>query len=157
MAEKAALGPSPTFAERMLAHSLERQRAAEKVVAINSRAPDGGAAAAAAAAAEERRRFAPGSDFSSAIDLIHEASEAIRISEQRAADLEAQMKALLNDATQEMARLKGEIAAKDAQIVKALEQAQAAEARAREAEAWLERMNEAVTLALSPLQKRKPG
>lgn len=151
MVDKAALGASPSFAERMLAHSQNsKARAADKVVNLATRAAEAGGPSA-----EAKLNLAKAKDFTSAIDLIHEASEAVRIAEQRADDLELQMRGLLTDAAEELSRLKLEIAEKDATIARCLEQAQAAELRAQDAEAWLARLNEAVMSRLAPLQKRK--
>jgi chromosome segregation ATPase len=83
-------------------------------------------------------------DWSSALDLIREATEAINISEERAADLEAELQQARISASEELRQLKGQIAAAERRIEKAEERAHSAEARAKEAEAWLVRIHDAV-------------
>lgn len=83
-------------------------------------------------------------DWSSALDLIQEATEAINISEERAADLEMELQQVRISAGEEVRQLKGQIAAAERRIEKAEERAHSAEARAKEAEAWLIRIHDAV-------------
>lgn len=97
---------------------------------------------------------APLREWSSAIDLIQEASEAIRIGEQRAAELEAQLNHVVTQASEEMRRLNQQIAAGEQKLARAEERARLAEtragdaeARAGDAEAWLVRLHDAVFAA----------
>lgn len=83
-------------------------------------------------------------DWSSALDLIREATEAINISEERAADLEIELQQVRIGASEEVRQLKGQIAAAERRIEKAEERAHSAEGRAKEAEAWLIRIHDAV-------------
>jgi len=83
-------------------------------------------------------------DWSSALDLIREATEAVSISEGRVADLEAQLHRVTTTANEEMRELNVKIAAAERRAQKAEERARAAEARANEAETWLVRIHDAV-------------
>ncbi|QGY05575.1 hypothetical protein MMSR116_29515 [Methylobacterium mesophilicum SR1.6/6] len=83
-------------------------------------------------------------DWSSALDLIREATEAISISEERVADLETQLLQVTTNASEEMRELNVKIAAAERRAQKAEERARAAEARANEAETWLVRIHDAV-------------
>lgn len=93
------------------------------------------------------RGHAPTTDLSSAFELIAEASEAIRISEERAEDLQQQLYRLAEESSAELSRLTAEVAAGEQRLA-------AAEARANEAELWLVRLHDAVQSAFSPLQRR---
>ncbi|WP_132250969.1 hypothetical protein [Methylobacterium segetis] len=86
----------------------------------------------------------PARDWSSALDLIQEATEAISISEERAADLEAQLQQVTTNANEEIRQLNAKVAAAERRAHKAEERARSAEARASEAETWLVRMHDAV-------------
>ncbi|MCJ2052190.1 hypothetical protein [Methylobacterium sp. J-070] len=92
-------------------------------------------------------------DWSSALDLIREATEAISISEERVADLEAQLHQVTTTANEEMRELNVKIAAAERRAQKAEERARTAEARANEAETWLVRIHDAVLNGF----RRKPG
>lgn len=96
--------------------------------------------------ATEEARSSPKSprDWSTAIDLIQEASEAIRISEERATELEGHLRQITAEASEEMRRLEAHIAAGEQRLLKAEERIRRAEARAEEAEAWLVRLHDAV-------------
>lgn len=76
-------------------------------------------------------------DWSASLDLIHEATAAIRISEERASELEDELERTL-------AQSRAREAALEAQIALAQQRAEAAEQRAAEAEEWLARMHDAV-------------
>lgn len=93
-----------------------------------------------APAAPEPERPAPAAgqrNWSSALDLIHEATAAIRIAEERASELEQELERTVAQAL-ERARLL------EAQIASAQNRADAAEKRAAEAEDWLARLHDAV-------------
>ncbi len=83
-------------------------------------------------------------DWSSAIELIREASEAIRFSEERVVDLESQLQDLTRQATDEIQRLEARLAAGEERLAKAEERVRAAEQRASVAESWLTRLHDAV-------------
>ena len=92
-------------------------------------------------------------DWSSALDLIREATEAISINEERVADLEAQLHQVTTAANEEMRELNVKIAAAERRAQKAEERARTAEARAHEAETWLVRIHDAVLNGF----RRKPS
>lgn len=83
-------------------------------------------------------------DWSSALDLIREASEAIRISEERASELEIQVQQVAAQAAEEIRILESRIASGDQRLQATEERLRAAEARANEAEAWLVRLHDAI-------------
>ncbi|MGY2050169.1 hypothetical protein [Methylobacterium sp. JK268] len=84
-------------------------------------------------------------DFSSAIDLIKEASEAIRMAEERAAELDQQVEQLTTRSTEQIKALELQITTLERRLAKSDERARAAEARASEAESWLSRLHDTIT------------
>ena len=76
-------------------------------------------------------------NWSSTLDLIHEATTAIRISEERATELELELQRTVTQAIERERFLEQKIAATEAR-------AELAEGRAKEAEEWLNRLHEAV-------------
>ncbi len=94
-------------------------------------------AGASSASAAEEHAPATRRDWSSALDLIHEATAAIRISEERALELEQELARTVAQAVERSQQL-------EAQIAAAQDRAQAAEKRASDAEAWLARLHDAV-------------
>lgn len=74
-------------------------------------------------------------DWSSALDLIHEATAAIRISEERSSELEAELQRTVVQALERAKFL-------EAQIAVAENRAMLAEQRASDAEEWLARLHE---------------
>ncbi|MBX9931610.1 MAG: hypothetical protein K2Y56_08745 [Methylobacterium sp.] len=76
-------------------------------------------------------------DWSSALDLIHEATAAIRISEERSSELEAELQRTVVQALERAKFL-------EAQIAVAENRAMLAEQRASDAEEWLARLHDAV-------------
>jgi hypothetical protein len=99
-----------------------------------------------------------GRDWTSAIDLVNEARQAIRIGEERARTLEAEVRQITQEAAGEIARLKQELQLR----TRELEQSQAREAalekraaeaelRATDAEVWLGRLHDSVIDAFKPL------
>ena len=83
-------------------------------------------------------------DWSSSLDLIHEATEAIRISEERAADLEQELERVTAQAQERARLLEAQVAAAERRTEKAEERTRMAEKRASEAEAWLARLHNAI-------------
>jgi hypothetical protein len=79
----------------------------------------------------------PKRDWSASLDLIHEATAAIRISEERAAELEQELE-------RTVARALERATALEAQVAAAQTRADLAERRAEEAEEWLARLHDAV-------------
>jgi hypothetical protein len=83
-------------------------------------------------------------DWSSSLDLIHEATEAIRISEERAADLEQELERVTTQSQERARLLEAQVAAAERRTEKAEERTRMAEKRAGEAEAWLARLHDAI-------------
>lgn len=129
----------------------------DKIVSFTSSGAFGAPSAAAELAAPDRRPSGHVGDWSAAIELVHEASEAIRISEERAVELEAQLGQVMAQAAEEMRRLNAEIAGVEQRLARSEDRARAAEDRADEAEAWLGRLHEAVYTAFAPLHRRAAG
>jgi hypothetical protein len=88
-------------------------------------------------------------DWSGALDLIREASEAVRFSEERVNELEAEMQELAGKASEGLRRLEAELTAGERRWAKSEERARLAEARANEAEAWLARFHDAIVKSFS--------
>jgi hypothetical protein len=94
----------------------------------------------------------------SAIDLVHEAREAIRFGEERTVQLEADVKRIAAEAGEEIGKLKSELQRTSRELeetklglMRAEKRAADAEARAAEAEAWLLRLHKSVVDAFGPL------
>lgn len=94
-------------------------------------------------------------EWSAAIDLIEEASEAIRIGEQRAAELENQLAHITTQASEEMRRLNHHVSLVEQKLVRAEERARLAESRAHDAEAWLVRLHDAAITAFGSRASKK--
>lgn len=86
----------------------------------------------------------PVRDFKSAIDLIKEASEAIRFSEERAVELEQQLHQVSNRSAEQVKALELQVAALERRLIKSEERARAAEVRANDAETWLSRLHDTI-------------
>ena len=106
---------------------------------------------------DDRPAPAPVRNWSSAVDLIQEASEAIRISEERSGELEAQLNQTVAQAAEDVRRLSGQLAGSEQRLARTEERLRAAEARAAEAEAWLVRLHDAVVSAFTPVLRRTNG
>ncbi len=88
--------------------------------------------------------MAPVRDFKSAIDLIKEASEAIRFAEERSAELEQQLHQVTNRSAEQVKALEIQVAALERRLLKSEERARAAEVRANDAETWLSRLHDTI-------------
>ncbi|HEY5798392.1 MAG TPA: hypothetical protein VIU82_25600 [Bosea sp. (in: a-proteobacteria)] len=88
-------------------------------------------------------------DWPSALALIEETSEAIRISDLRYAQLEERLQQTISQAAVNMRELEAQIATANELLWRSEERARQAEARAMEAEAWLARLHDAVTTSFS--------
>lgn len=88
-------------------------------------------------------------DWPSALALIEETSEAIRISDLRYAQLEERLQQTISQAAVNMRELEAQIATANEMLWRSEERARQAEARAMEAEAWLARLHDAVTTSFS--------
>ena len=86
-------------------------------------------------------------EWSAAVDLIEEAGEAIRIGEQRAEELEAQLTHVTTQASEEMRRLNQQLSLMEQKLSRSEERARLAESRAHDAEAWLVRLHDAAIAA----------
>jgi hypothetical protein len=103
----------------------------------------------------ERERDAPGRrDWSAALDLVHNAAEAIRVTEERAEAMESRAQTLAERATEELQAAALRIQAAEARAKAAEARAQEAEARAKDAEAWLARLHDVI---IEELPTRRPG
>ncbi len=94
-------------------------------------------------------------EWASAVDLIREASEAIRVGEERAAELEAQLAQVVAQADLEIRRLEQEVATGVQNLARSEERVRLAEARATEAEEWLVRLHDAAIEAFG--NRAKPA
>jgi len=100
---------------------------------------------------------APAREWASAVDLIREASEAIRVGEERAAELEAQLAQVVAQADLEIRRLEQEVATGVQNLARSEERVRLAEARAAEAEDWLVRLHDAAVEAFGARAKPIPA
>lgn len=132
-------GGSIAAAWLMRGRSEAGARSSEKIVSFTAPPAD-----TTREGGEGRRNPGVQRDWSSALDLIQEASEAIRISEERAADLETQMQQVAAQAAEEIRLLEVQIATGAQRLQASEERVRAAEARANEAEAWLVRLHDAI-------------
>lgn len=102
-----------------------------------------------------REREIPGRrDWSAALDLVHDAAEAIRVTEERAQAMETRAQTLAERATEELQAAVVRIQAAEARAKAAEARAQDAEARAKDAEAWLVRLHDVI---VEELPSRRPG
>lgn len=85
-------------------------------------------------------------DWSSALDLVQEACEAIRISEERVLELERQNQQSSFQAREDIKALQLQLQASERRAQAAETRATRAEARALEAESWLARLHDAITM-----------
>lgn len=88
----------------------------------------------------------PQRDWSAALDLVREASEAIRATEARNQEMEARIQGLMRRAAQELEAAEARIEAAEARAAEA-------DARADSAEEWLRRFHDAIT---EGFHSRKP-
>jgi predicted nucleic acid-binding Zn-ribbon protein len=109
--------------------------------------------AAGSASSDSRQAGAVQRDWSSALDLIQEASEAIRLSEERSGDLEAELRDLSAKSAETTRQFEAQLAGLERRLAKMEERARAAEARANDSEAWLVRVNDSLVAAFG---HRKP-
>lgn len=126
----------------------QRPARSEKIVAFYATSPDNDAA--------EPRRPGVTRDLASAIDLVQEASEAIRIRDEQIVHLEARLEEVLSQASEEIQQLSGQLKDCEERLLAADARLQAADARAEEAEIWLDRLHSAVMRAFSA-QLRDPS
>ncbi len=121
-------------------------RPGEKVVSFSASSEGNGSGDGASGSLPQR-------EWASAIELVREASEAIRISEERAVELENQLRNIVDQAEGEMQALQQKLAAQQQAMSQLEERARRAEARAKEAETWLIRLYDAVFTAFGSRSK----
>ncbi|MBV9079197.1 MAG: hypothetical protein JO048_17170 [Methylobacteriaceae bacterium] len=112
-------------------------RLGDKVISLASLGED-------PAIAGQDEKAAPRRNWASVVDLIQEAGEAIRITEDRCQELEAQLSGVMAQAAEDVRRLAAQLAASEQRNTRTEERLRAAEARAAEAEGWLVRVQDAV-------------
>jgi hypothetical protein len=88
-------------------------------------------------------------DWSSALELIREASEAVRFSEERVTELESEMQELAAKAAEGLRSLESQLSASERRNAQFEERARLAEARASEAEGWLVRLHDAIVASFA--------
>jgi hypothetical protein len=91
------------------------------------------------------------------VQLIHEAHEAMRISDERVEELEAYLNDVIAQAQDEVSQLTKRAEAAERRAAAAERQAQEAEARAQDAENWLMHLHEVVVRSFGPILKNQPA
>ncbi|WP_182085232.1 hypothetical protein [Aureimonas sp. ME7] len=86
----------------------------------------------------------PARDWSAALDLVREASEAIRIRDERATEMEIEHRLDAERASDEIRTLQEQLDETELKLAETEARARLAEARAGEAEAWLAKMHDAI-------------
>jgi hypothetical protein len=88
-----------------------------------------------------------GRDWAAAMDLISEAAEAVRLAEERAASAEHYSQELAEYYNEQSKTAEAKIAALEKRL-------ETSEAKAREAEEWLVRFHDAITMGFGSLLKK---
>lgn len=101
-------------------------------------------------------RSGSGRDYSSALELIQEASEALRIAESRADELEAELQEIAAQASDVIRHLKEKVKAGEDEVGRSEQRVRAAETRASEAEAMLARFHDAIVSSFRPALENAP-
>ncbi|MBB3998475.1 hypothetical protein [Aureimonas pseudogalii] len=83
-------------------------------------------------------------DWSAALDLVREASEAIRIRDERATEMEIEHRLDAERASEDIRTLQEQLDETELRLAETEARARTAEARAAEAEAWLAKMHDAI-------------
>lgn len=153
MTDQAIKGlPSPTPATMLRSRPVSSLGLGDKVVSLSLPAMDEFVAEA------EKGTQTPARDWASALELVREASEAIRVGEERANQLEEHLAEVLKEATAEIQRLNELVAEGEQKLAQAQARAEAADARAVEAETWLAKLHDAVVASFAPvLAKSEPA
>jgi len=94
-------------------------------------------------------------EWASALALVQEACESIRFSEERVEELERELEQAAIQSRDDLKQMLARLHAAQEEIQAANARADAAEARALEAEGWLGRLNQAIVEGFSRLPK--PG
>ncbi len=90
-------------------------------------------------------------DWSAALDLVREASEAIRIRDERATEMEIEHRLDAERASEEIRSLQEQLDETELRLAETEARARLAEARASEAEAWLAKMHDAIVGSFTPV------
>ncbi len=83
-------------------------------------------------------------DWSAALDLVREASEAIRIRDERATEMEIEHRLEAERAAEEIRSLQEQLDESEVRLAETEARVRLAEARAAEAEAWLAKMHDTI-------------
>ncbi len=83
-------------------------------------------------------------DWSAALDLVREASEAIRIRDERATEMEIEHRLDAERASEEIRSLQEQLDETEVRLAETEARVRLAEARAAEAEAWLAKMHDTI-------------
>ncbi|RIX97585.1 hypothetical protein D3218_18615 [Aureimonas flava] len=83
-------------------------------------------------------------DWSAALDLVREASEAIRIRDERATEMEIEHRLDAERASEEIRSLQEQLDEAEVRLAETEARVRLAEGRAAEAEAWLAKMHDAI-------------
>ncbi|WP_192845680.1 hypothetical protein [Aureimonas sp. AU22] len=83
-------------------------------------------------------------DWSAALDLVREASEAIRIRDERATEMEIEHRLDAERASEEIRSLQEQLDESEVRLAETEARVRLAEARAAEAEAWLAKMHDTI-------------
>ncbi len=153
MSEQAVKDAAPSSGNSILMRAWQANvtRPGDKIINFSPATSD------TASASDGGTASLPQRDWVSAIDLVQEAAEAIRISEERAVDLENQLRSVISQAEDEVRQLQKTLASNQVLLSQAEDRARRAEARAKEAETWLVRIYDAVFTAFGSKNKPVPA
>ncbi|GGD24577.1 hypothetical protein [Aureimonas glaciei] len=104
--------------------------------------------------AAEPKSEEPRRDWAAALTLVEEASQAIRMSDERVAELERLLQTQSLQMREDLLMIQNQLQKAQREVAAAHQQAAAAEARARESEEWLMRLNDAITDGFGSLPRR---
>lgn len=145
IAEQSRMRPVPMDASNwsLRGNGAPGKESGERIVSLQTVSLDGEAASGDTA---PRRR-----DWSSALDLVQEASEAIRIRDERIAEIERESMQFALQTREELKLYQAQLQAAQRQIQQSDARAEKAEARAADAETWLARLDEAIKSGFGPV------
>ena len=128
--------------------SLQRgPQSDDKVVSLTSSMfQDVTSASAAPAASRPATR-----DFSGSLQIVQEVVEAMRISDARVSELEAELHQFAGQAKDEINRLKAQLESREMELQRAQHRIRETEERAAQAEAGLAKLNDAIKGSFAPL------
>ena len=145
IAEQSRMRPVPMDASAwsLRGNGASNKDNGERIIALQSVVMDGEGASGEPG---PRRR-----DWSSALDLVQEASEAIRIRDERIAEIERESMQFALQTREELKLYQAQLQAAQRQIQQTEVRAEKAEARAADAETWLARLDEAIKNGFGPV------